>query len=244
MLKLNRLYNADCLEGMKRIDDCCVDLVIADLPYGTTRNSWDKRIDLESFWAQIKRVIKENAAIIMFADMKFAVELINSNPKMFRYDLVWDKAIPTGFLNANRMPLRSHELMLVFYSKLPVYNPEMAKGRHRLKGGTGRQSDNYGKYNDSSNYSDLYYPKSIVQISNAIRAGGIHPTQKPVVLYEYLIKMYSNENDLVLDPVSGSGTIGIATINTKRKFIGFELDKEYYEASKERIKQHRRSLNE
>ncbi|EKI4464083.1 site-specific DNA-methyltransferase [Staphylococcus pseudintermedius] len=236
MVELNKIYNEDCLEGMKRIPDKSVDMILCDLPYGTTRNKWDIVIDLEKLWEQYKRVIKDNGAIALTAAQPFETRLVNSNPKMFKYDLIWKKNLPTGFLNAKRMPLRSHESVLIFYKKPPVYNAIMRKGRFRNKGNTGRKGGRcYGETKRYESWNDEYYPTSVIEVSNANQKEKIHPTQKPVELFEWLIKTYTNEGDTVLDNCIGSGTTAIACMNTGRNYIGYELDKEYYDVAIERI---------
>ena len=234
MIELNKIYNEDCLEGMKRIPDKSIDMILCDLPYGVTaRNKWDFVIPFERLWEQYKRVIKENGAVVLTATQPFTTDLIQSNRKMFKYSLVWNKSQVTGFLNAKKQPLRSHEDILLFYKKQPTYNPAMVKGKRVLKS-TGWDSTNYGKFTDKPHYSEWYYPKSIIEIPQKRFKSG-HPTQKPVALFEYLIKTYTNEGETVLDNCIGSGTTAIACINTNRNYIGFELDKHYCDIANERI---------
>ena len=224
----------DCLEGMKLIPDESIDMILCDLPYGTTQNRWDSIIPFELLWEQYKRIIKPNAAIVFTSMQPFTTDLIQSNRKMFRYSLVWSKNEVTGFLNAKKQPLRSHEDILVFYQKQPTYNPKMTQGKNVLKG-TGRASSNYDTFTFKPHYSELYYPKSIIEIPQQRVKGG-HPTQKPVALFEYLIKTYTNEGETVLDNCMGSGTTAIACINTNRNYIGFELSEEYCKIAEERIR--------
>lgn len=248
MIELNRIYNEDCLEGMKRIPDGSVDCIICDLPYGTTQCKWDIVIPFDKLWEQYKRVIKPNGAIILFASEPFASYLRLSNLDWYKYDWVWDKRHPTGQLNAKKQPLRQHEVVCVFYQKQCIYNPMMHANRlsrsfvgkiHKSQ----KMSDNYGQQYDY--ISDIHsesksYPRSIIIQTSVIGNSHekvAHPTQKPIALLEYLIKTYSNECDIILDNCMGSGTTAIACINTNRKFIGFELDKEYYDLSIKRIKQ-------
>ena len=215
-------------------------MILCDLPYGTTRNKWDSIIPLDKLWEQYKRVIKDNGAIVLTAAQPFESLLISSNPKMFKYDLIWKKTHAKGHLNAKRMPLRGHESILVFYKKPPVYNPIMRKGKYRYKGNKGQKAGRcYGESKEYGVWNDEYYPTSVIEISNAVQKGKIHPTQKPVALFEYLIKTYSNEGDTILDNCMGSGTTAIACINTNRNYIGFELDEEYYNKSLDRIKEHK-----
>lgn len=242
-----KLLNGDCIELMNNLPDQSVDLILADLPYAKTHNRWDSLIPFEDLWKQYNRVIKEHGAIVLFGQTDFSAQLIMSNPKMFRYTLVWDKVRTTGFLNARRMPLRRHEDILVFYKKLPTYNPQMVEGgepshsrgkKWESKGMVQDDGKIYGKYDHSfkapSTQTNMKYPTSILQFSNKVQ-GNIHPTQKPVKLLEYLIKTYSNEGDIVLDNTMGSGSTGVAAIKTGRKFIGMELDNDYFNKAKERI---------
>lgn len=241
MLKLNKIYNVDCLLGMKEITNNFVDLIICDLPYGVTKNSWDKIIPLDLLWKEYERILKSNGIILLFAQGLFYVKLIQSNIKMFKYDLVWNKEIPSGFLNSNKMPLRSHEQIAVFYNKKSTYNPQMSLGPpiHSIgKNNLNKipNNKNYGKFKlkDSSGKTDKF-PKSILNFHKIHPSKVIHPTQKPLELIEYLIKTYSNENEVVLDNCMGSGTTAIAALKTNRKFIGFEINKEYFDISIDRI---------
>lgn len=245
MLELNKIYNEECLEGMKKIPDKSVDMILCDLPYGTTQNKWDSVINLDLLWEQYKRVIKDNGAIVLTAQTPFDKVLGCSNLKMLKYEWIWDKKLGTGHLNAKKMPMKRHENILVFYKKLPTYNPQMTKGESYNKGFGYGHSSNYGKQKEVHhvNVSGDRYPVSILEQSNANRRGGIHPTQKPVALFEYLIKTYTNEGGTVLDNCMGSGTTAIACMNTNRNYIGFELDKGYYEKSLERIEQHKLKIN-
>ena len=226
---------------MKDIPDGSVDMILADLPYGTTQNKWDSIIPFEPLWEQYERIIKDNGAIVLTASQPFTTKLIGSNFDLFRYELIWDKKLPTGHLNAKRMPLKRHENVLVFYKKLPVYNPQFTKGEPYDKGFALRLSENWGKQVAVSgkNASGRRYPTSLIVKSNANQRVKLHPTQKPVALFEYLIKTYTNEGDTVLDNVMGSGTTGVACKNLNRNFIGIELDDEYFEIAKERIENHR-----
>jgi DNA modification methylase len=229
------LMNGDCLERMKDIESGSVDMVLADPPYGTTACKWDSIIPLDPMWRQLKRVIKPNGAIVMTASQPFTSVLVSSNMKGFKYDLVWDKPSGTGFLNAKKMPLRSHESLLVFYEKLPIYNPQMTHG-HERKTATRRDvnSECYGKGIKTVKYdSTSRYPRSICRFS--VERMRYHPTQKPVALMEYLIKTYTSEGEAVLDFTMGSGTTGVAAIRNKRHFIGIELDETYFDVAKSRI---------
>ena len=238
------LLQGDCLELMKDIPDKSIDLILCDLPYGTTRNSWDEVIPFDKLWAQYNRIIKDNGAILLFAQGKFYVNLVNSNMKMFRYDLVWDKELVSGFLNAKRMPLRRHEQVAVFYKHLPTYNPQFTQGKPLHSKGTAYQTkeltnNNYGDFkttNDDRAGSTEKYPTSIMKFQKPHPSVCVHPTEKPVALLEYLVKTYTNEGDVVLDNCMGSGSTGVACQNTNRKFIGMELDEDYYKLACERIK--------
>lgn len=226
------LMHGDCIERMKEIPDGSVDMILADPPYGTTACKWDSIIPLEPMWEQLKRVIKPNGAIVMTASQPFTTTLIASNMKMFKYCWVWDKKSAANVMNAKYSPLKIHEDVVVFGG---CYRPQKVKGKGRWKGGKKKPSeiDNVnipGRY-----WSDEYYPKSILQFSNASQKGKCHPTQKPVALMEYLIKTYTNECETVLDFTMGSGTTGVACKNLNRSFIGIEFDDGYFNISKERI---------
>lgn len=242
MNKRYQLYQGDCLEEMKKIPDKSVDMILCDLPFGTTRNQWDKIIDLEKLWWQYERVIKDNGAIVLFAQTPFDKVLGASNLKMLRYEWIWDKRIGTGHLNSKKMPMKQHENLLVFYKKLPIYNPQMKEGKPYTRTAS-TVSSNYGKYIDFDRTSNgLRYPASILSYSNADRSNRLHPTQKPVDLLEYLIKTYTSENEIVLDNCMGSGSTGVACLNTNRRFVGIELDEKYFTIAKERIEAHEKSL--
>lgn len=238
MLEINKIYHIDCLEGLKLIDDESIDMVFADLPYGLTDNSWDKRLDLNKFWEEILRVVKEKTPIIFTAKDPFSSMLVMSNLKMFRHKWVWNKNNSAGFINAKKMPLQITEDILVFGKKSPNYYPIMEeRGKPRKKGGYNNGiTENYNIKNKSyESYNNLYYPKNLINISNAVQIKKIHPTQKPVELLEYLIETYTKEGELVLDPVMGSGTTAIACKNKNRNFIGFELEETYYRKAIERL---------
>ena len=236
MLELNKIYNMDCLEGMKLIDDKSIDMILCDLPYGTTKNKWDCIIPLDKLWIQYKRVIKDNGAIVLFAQTPFDKVLGYSNLQMLKYEWIWQKENGTGFLNSKKMPLKNHENILVFYKKLPCYNPQMRTGFKPYKCKQGRGSSNWN-YNEKqgghiTENNGERFPIDVLQFN---RESGFHPTQKPVGLCEYLIKTYTNEGETVLDNCMGSGTTAIACINTNRNFIGFEIDKHYCDIANERI---------
>ena len=238
------LCNGDCLEIMKAIPDGSIDCVITDPPFQVTQCKWDKIIPFEPMWEQLKRIIKPNGAIVLFGVEPYSSALRMSNIKMFKYDLIWDKRSTTGFLNANKMPLRQHENIHLFYSKPPTYNPQMRKGKKRTKGGKQyTKSPVYGDYNELPKIEyDLYYPTTIKTFSNANQKDKLHPTQKPVALLEYLIKTYTQEGETVLDFTMGSGSTMIACLNTNRKGIGIELDKHYFDVANKRIADHQATL--
>lgn len=229
------LMKGDCLERMKEIESGSVDMVLADVPYGTTQCKWDSVIPLEPMWEQLKRIIKPRGAIVMTACQPFTSALGASNLKYLRYSWVWEKP-HTGQLNAKRMPLKSIEDVLVFYASQPTYNPQFTFGDPyvRARGVGGSSAECYGQQRRHTTVSDgRRYPKQRLNFSN--REGNVHPTQKPVALMEYLIKTYTNEGETVLDFTMGSGTTGVAARNLGRKFIGIEMDEHYFEVANGRI---------
>ncbi len=237
MIELNKIYNEDCLEGMKRIPDGSIDMILCDLPYGTTACKWDTIIPFEALWKQYERIIKDNGAIVLTAAQPFTSALVMSNPKMFKYSWIWDKVKPSGFQVAKYRPMMRQEDVLVFGKGRINYNPIMTP-REKVK--TSRiyssSDSNPLKNNDGKNRTYTHkYPQSILTFSNAVQKGKVHPTQKPVILFEYLIKTYTDEGETVLDNCMGSGTTAIACLNTERNFIGFELNEEYYNISLKRI---------
>ena len=232
------LMQGDCLELMKTIPDGSVDMVLTDPPYGTTACKWDSVIPFEPMWEQLKRIIKPNGAIVLFGGEPFSSLLRCSNLKMFKYDWVWEKSKATGFLNSKKQPLRAHEIISVFYSKQPTYNPQMINGESYNKGVRKEQTENdvYGRFNQVEVKSDgLRFPRSVQYFKTAESEGGFHKTQKPVALLEYLIKTYTQENETVLDFTMGSGSTLVAAKNTNRNAIGIELDEKYFEIAKTRI---------
>lgn len=247
------LLHGDCLEKMKDIPDGSVDMILCDLPYGVTQNQVDTIIPFAPLWQEYSRIIKANGCIALFAQGPFYVDLVASNRKMFRYDLVWDKVLTTGFLNAKRMPLRQHEQIAVFYKKLPVYNPQFSQGKPQHSMGAAyleksRKNRNYGGYEakeDDRKGSTEKYPTSIIRIQKPHSSICQHSTQKPVDLLEYLIRTYTDEGETVLDNCMGSGTTGVACANTGRNFIGIELDETYFHIAKGRVESaYGRSVNE
>jgi len=232
----NKIICGDSIKEMKKLDDKSVDMILCDLPYGTTRNKWDSVIDLDDMWEQYERVIKDNGAIVLTAVQIFASSLIMSKPNFFKYDLIWKKTVASGQLNVNRQPLRTHEHILIFYKKQPTYNQQMTKGKpYTINRKATYKGEGYNKQTDSyKENTGFRHPTSVLEFSNPRHKGG-HPTQKPVALMEYLIKTYTNEADLVLDNCMGSGTTGVACKNLNRRFIGIELDEEYFKIAKQWI---------
>ena len=246
-MQKDKVYLGDCLEIMpKEINDASIDMILCDLPYGVLNKGnasakWDSVIPFDDLWKEYKRIIKPNGAIVLFASGMFTAKLMLSNEKMWRYNLIWYKDRSTGFLNANRMPLRKHEDICVFYKKLPTYNPQFEKcdesKRNHSKGHPTEIKKNqcYGKYDVCRDLIvDYKYPTSVIQIQKE-HDKFYHPTQKPVALCEYLIKTYTNEGDLVLDNASGSGSTLIAAKNTNRHYIGIEKEEKYYKVTNERL---------
>jgi len=233
--RMNKLYLGDCLEVMKDIPDGSVDMVLADPPYGTTQCKWDSVVPFEPMWEQLKRVTKKNGAIVLTASQPFASALVMSNPTMFAYQWIWIKTKITGVLNAKKMPVRKHEHILVFCDQksTAVYNAQglMPKGTLTKQGGN---SDNYNNRSTDPYIQEwTNWPRDVLEISSEGKT--IHPTQKPVALMEYLIKTYTNEGETVLDFTMGSGTTGVAAKSLNRKFIGIELDEDYFKIAKDRI---------
>lgn len=239
-MKSEILINGDCLDVMNDIEDNYIDLVLCDPPYGTTACRWDSVIDLDEMWLQLKRVAKPNAVFVMTCSQPFTTMLGMSNLKDLKYSLVWEKKSATGHLNAKIMPMKKHEDILVFSRGKGVYNPQGIKKLNKIVK-RGSNGSCYGESENEFMQENTNYPRSILKFSKD--SSMIHPTQKPVALMEYLIKTYSNKRDIVLDFAMGSGTTGIAAINTDRKFIGIELDSEYFGNSKSRIETHSKIIN-
>ena len=235
-----KLYQGDCLEVMDKLIESGlkVDAIITDPPYGTTQNKWDSVISLDEMWNRINKLIKSNGAIVFTSQSIFTAKLILSNEKWFKYKLVWEKSKATNFLNAKKQPLRKHEDICVFYNKQPTYNPQMREGKPYDKGVRKDQlTGSYGDFNPVHVKSEgKRYPTDVVYFKTAESEGKVyHSTQKPVKLMEYLIKTYTDENDLVLDFTMCSGSTGVACMNTNRRFIGIELDEKYFNIAKNRI---------
>ena len=242
MKVIDRIYNEDCLVGMQEISDGAIDFVLTDLPFGITKCDWDIKIDLVKFWEQIKRVTKRGGAIALFAKMPFGAELIMSNLKMFRYEWIWEKNIAVGWFDSNRMPLRAHENILIFYDKLPTYNPQFTEGKPYVRNHKTYPGGVYQLEGRTTSISDgRRYPRDVQKFASVMSYSGklLHNTQKPVDLLEYLIKTYTNEGELVLDATIGSGSTAVAAINTNRHFIGFETEKRFYDIANERIEKAR-----
>lgn len=251
---INQVLLGDCLDVMGDIPDRSIDMILCDLPYGTTACKWDSVIPFEPLWAHYKRMIKPNGAIVLTASQPFTSALVMSNVEWFKYDWIWQKSCPTGFMNAAFRPLKSHESILVFsqsraafnqFDPTPAmpYNPQgvlsimqWEKGKKRATAGNNTRSTNKSYLKQVTNY-----PRSVLQFSNPNK-GSLHPTQKPVPLFEYLVRTYTNEGETVLDNCIGSGTTAIAAINTGRNFIGIEKDEEYYQIACDRIEKHREML--
>ena len=237
-IETNVIYNEDGIAGMQRFPDKSIDMILCDPPYGTTQNKWDSVLPLDEMWRQYERVIKDHGAIVLFSQQPFTSTLVASNPKLFRYEWIWKKPMATGFLNANRMPLKSHENILVFYKSLPTYHPQKWYSKPYGKTVCGRESNNYGDYDlwASESKDGSRFPHDVIVFSNCQgKERGRHPTQKPVALLEYLINTYTDRGGIILDNCIGSGSTAVACINTGRDFIGFETDPAYYETALQRI---------
>jgi len=231
-----QLLHGDCLQLMFDLSDNSVDMVCCDMPYGTTACKWDTVLPLDMLWHHYKRVVKDDGAIVLFAAQPFTSALIMAEPKMFKYDWIWQKPKGTGHLNAKRQPMRDKEDICVFYVKQPTYNPQMTSGKpFGKKTGKKQQSGVTGTHGEFRNINHgTRYPKQVLQFP-VVERGVLHPTQKPIELVEYLISTYTNEKHTVLDNCMGSGTTGVACRNLNRKFIGIEKDKEYFDIATKRI---------
>jgi site-specific DNA-methyltransferase (adenine-specific) len=225
------LFQGDCMDILPLIPDKSVQLILADLPYGTTQNKWDSVLPLDLLWQNYSRILSDSGCIVLTADGIFTGVLMMSNPKWFKYKLIWDKKSTSGFLNAKKMPLRRHEDILIFAKGKTTYNPIMEeRGKPRKKGGyVGGNKGTYGRYNEDVKFNNEYYPTSIIEISNANQKAKQHPTEKPLELMKWIISTYSNEDELVLDNAMGVGTTCLAAKELNRKFIGIEKEAKYYE---------------
>lgn len=246
----NKIINEDCIVGMARIPDKSIDMICCDLPYGVTNNKLDIVIPFDKLWEQYERIIKDNGAIVLFGQGLFYVDLVNSNRKLFRYDLVWDKELISGFLNANRMPLRRHEQIAVFYKNLPTYNPQYTQGKplhgkgKSYKEKTYMKNQNYGSFkqtDDTRKGCTDKYPTSILKFKKTHPSKALHRTEKSVELVEWLVRTYTNEGEIVLDNCMGSGTTAVACVRSGRDYIGFETDTKYYNESLKRIERQRQT---
>jgi site-specific DNA-methyltransferase (adenine-specific) len=234
---LNKITQGDCLEVMRQIPDKSVDMILCDLPYGTTACKWDTILPFEDLWTHYERVIKDNGAIVLTASQPFSSSLVMSNPKLFKYEWIWDKKIPSGMSYARFQPMRQHEVVLVFGKGRLPYNAQMVKRDKPIKSGGTKKSLTAPIAHKDEKFSRTYdYKNPTTLISfDKIRKGSVHPTQKPVALFEYLIKTYTDENEIILDNCIGSGTTAVAAINTNRQFIGIERESEYVEIGNRRI---------
>ena len=244
-------YNMDCFDGFQLIDDKSIDMILCDLPYGTTNCEWDIPLPFDQLWQQYERIIKDNGAIVLFSAQPFTTDLISSNRKLFKYEIIWKKTLPTNFLNKSIQPLRAHENICVFYKKQPTYNPQMNKvrrndvGRVRTNGGKAEQYHEFRKEDWQYIETGMRYPTDVIEFSNWNGAlfgnnsnATKHPTQKPVPVLENMIKTYTNVGDLVLDNCAGSCSTGIAAHDTQRRFICFEKNKRIYDDGNKRLKDH------
>ena len=241
----NKIHFGDCLEIMPLIADKSIDMILCDLPYGTTQNKWDSIIDLPKLWSEYNRVIKDNGAIVLTGQSSFSAKLILSNEKYYRYTIIWEKTKAGGFLNAKRMPLQAHEDILVFYKSLPTYNPQMEEGKPYTKkavtNGDGKNYGNFDRVGKTAVNDGKRFPRSVIKFAND-NHGSLHPTQKPVELIKYLIRTYTNENELILDNCVGSGTTVIGCIDEKRNWIAIEKDLDNFNISQKRIMEHKPNL--
>lgn len=242
-MELNKIYHGDCLELMKDIPDGSVDMILCDLPYGTTNCNWDSQIELSLLWPLYENKIKDNGAIVLTAQTPFDKILGVSNIKLLRYEWIWEKTQATGHLGAKKMPMKAHENILVFYKKQPFYSPIKTFG-HNRKVSTVKHKRNTSTgeiYNKCDKFSDYdsteRYPRSVVKFKSDKQKQNLHSTQKPVLLFEYLIKTYTKEGETVLDNCMGSGTTAIACLNTNRNFIGIEKDDKYFEVATKRVQE-------
>lgn len=243
-MKFNEIYLGDSFELIEEIKPQSIDLILEDMPYNSIDCEWDIKIDLQRYWESRKKILKPNGIIILTAQQPFATDLISTNRKMFRYEMIWNKILPVGFLNSKKMPMRLHENILIYYSKLPTFNPQKRKGLPYKKDGMRKQSNVYtNAYLERRNNSTgERMPTTIIEISNADRVNKIHPTQKPIDLFEYLIRTYTNEGDLIFDGFGGSCTTAIAAYKSKRNFIVIEKEKKYYDLALIRLNNEKKQL--
>jgi len=234
------IYNGDCLRIMPQIDDKSIDMILCDLPYGTTDCNWDIVIPFEPLWLQYKRIIKNNSVIVLTASQPFTSVLIMSNIEMFRYEWIWEKSLSGSPALCKKMPLKIHENICIFYKITPTYNPIMTIGKRREKVICGKSIEGQRFISQNlikRNINNKYYPRSIKYFSNADRKNKLHPTQKPIELFKYLIKTYTNEGNLILDNCLGSGTTARACKDLQRRCIGIEISKTYCDIAVKRLGQ-------
>jgi DNA modification methylase len=244
-----KLYNADMFDILPKIEDKSVNMIFADFPYGTTKASWDSLIDLSTFWVEANRILKDNGLVVATAQFPFTATLAMSNISNLRYEWIWEKTQATGYLNSKRMPMKSHENILVFYNKLPTYNPQMTSGHVRKVSSAKNRAACIERRNNTDNiygneYSDKVkdydsterYPRDVIKFASDKQKSTLHKTQKPISLLEYLIKTYTNEGDVILDPCFGSNTTGLVCKNTNRNYIGIEKDINFFNIGSERVK--------
>lgn len=248
-MELNKIYHGDCLELMPQLATGSIDMILCDLPYGTTQCKWDTIIPFDKLWEQYERVIKPNGAIVLTASNPFTAALIMSNPKLFRYEWIWEKQKATRFLDVKKRPLQAHENIVVFYKQHPTYNPQKVQGKpfdkgYRRTNADKTQAEIYGTFKGARivNESGMRFPRTVLKFNTAEGDGKFHPTQKPVALFEYFIKTYTNEGDVVLDNCVGGGTTPVACDNTNRKWIAMEKEKKYFDVSVSRIEKHKHKL--
>lgn len=241
MIAANEIYNMDCMEGMKKIEDHSIDMILCDPPYGTTKCEWDTPLNLKDLWEEYLRIAKETAAIVIFGKQPFTSEVIMSNKEMFRYELIWEKTRAGNNMQLKKQPAKIHENIMVFYKKQPVYNDLRFRVDEKYRDKRKSINDSFYK---SEHYSGVMkrkaddgwrHPQSVLPF-NSVWHKNMHPTEKPVELFEWLIKSYTNEGQIVLDNCIGSGTTAAACLNTNRRFIGFEKYPVFYRMAKERIK--------
>ena len=234
------LVNADCFDVFPFIEDKSINAIICDLPYGKTKNKWDSVLELKTLWEHYERVICDKGIIILFGQDKFSARLMLSNEKLHRYNIIWEKTTPTGHLNAKKMPLRSHEDILIFYKQLPTYNPQKTTGHVRKVSTAHHKRDskkttNYGEHGLTTYDSTERYPKSVWKFATDKQKEALHPTQKPILLLEEIIKTFTNERDMILDNTMGSGTTNLACLKLNRKSIGIEKEKQHYDDAVRRL---------
>ena len=236
-LEYNQIVHGDCLELLPKVQSKTVDMILCDLPYGTTQCKWDSIIPLDILWKEYHRIIKDNGAIVLFGSQPFTSNLILSNIKNYKYSWIWEKSKATNYLNAKKQPLRAYEDICVFYKKQPLYNPQMTEGKPYNKGTAVRETEVYGKQTAVEVKSDgQRYPRNVIYFKTAESEGPVlHPTQKPLALLEYLIKTYTQENDLILDNTAGSFSTAVAAENLRRRWICMEKEKEYCEIGLQRL---------